>query len=79
MADQKGHRTQTYTRRHWRCESCGRKGFVLVHRDDTPAKAAWRREQSHGAQSARSRLNPCRGRHLLWFTNAQELAAADVS
>ncbi len=71
---QRGHRTAVYTRRHWACGGCARTGLILVHCDDTPEKQAWRRQQSHEAQT---RSNRCAGRYLRWFTTSEEFQADD--
>jgi len=69
-------RTETYTRRHWRCERCGAHGLVLIHIADTPEKANRRREQSHQAQRRRDACP--NGKYLLWYTTSQELDAEEA-
>ena len=56
-----------YSRRHWGCKVCGRVGFVLIHEDDTPDKANWRRAQSHQAQVKPSRHRPQCAGDLRWY------------
>lgn len=72
---QAGHRDQTYTKRHWRCERCGASGYVLIHCDDSREKADWRRQQSHAVQQNRKfGKRRCRTQgYLRWLTNSQEL------
>lgn len=47
--------THVYTRFNWECYSCEARGMILRHRDDSDAKAEWRRDQSHRAQQRRDR------------------------
>jgi len=66
-----------YLQRHWYCEECGRRGYVMQHVDDTPQRAEGRRSQSHGAQVNRKRgENRCAGRLLIWTVKSEATDAA---
>jgi len=51
-------RTGNYTRQPWTCLTCGARGEILTHKDDTLAQQQWRMEQSHDAQGRRRCRNP---------------------